>query len=340
MGLLGWQNGGNCPPTNVPPFDRVRALALPHSTLRRWFVLAVKLLIVAVVLWLVRGTVEQSWNYLVDHPRSLRPNWMALSGGLYIIALLPEGLFWHWALRALGQDVGLLETLRAYYIGHLGKYVPGKAIAIVVRTALIQSHRVDTSIAVASVFLETLTMMAVGAFIAVPVLALRFTNNPAIIAAAVAAAIIAGLPTLPPVFSRLARLLGVGRSSPAVARKLAGFDYPMLICGWMAMVFGWVVMGTSLWAMLCGLDFPANLAQSWYLYTAIVAMAVVVGFAVVIFPAGFGTREAVFTLLLGPLVGGDDMALIVAVALRLTWLLAELLISAILYPMRWAFPRL
>ncbi len=212
-------------------------------------------------------------------------------------------------------------------------------MVIVLRTGLIHSLRVDTSIAVASVFLETLTMMAVGACIAVPVLALWFTHNPALIAAAVATAIVAGLPTLPPVFSRLSRVLGVGRSSPAVAQKLAGFDYRTLLCGWTAMVFGWIVMGTSLWAMLRGLDLPANWAESWHLYTAITAMAVVGGFAFMI-PGGLGPREAVFTVLLAPLVGGDAMALLVAAALRLTWLLAELLISAILYPVRWLLPEM
>jgi hypothetical protein len=308
-----------------------------HPTLRRWIVLAVKLLIVAVVLWLAWGTMRQSWHDLREHPRPLRLDWLALSGGLYLIALLPEGLFWHWALKALGQDVGLLETLRAYYIGHLGKYVPGKAMVIVLRTGLIHSHRVDTSIAVASVFLETLTMMAVGACIALPVLAIWCTHNPVLIAAAVATAIVAGLPTLPPVFSRLARLLGVGRLSPAVARKLAGFDYRTLLCGWAAMVCGWVVMGTSLWAALRGLDFEANLGQCWYLYTAIVAMAVVGGFVSMI-PGGAVVREGVFTALLVPLVGGGDEALLVALALRFAWLLAELVISAILYSARWVFP--
>ena len=38
----------------------------------------------------------------------------------------------------------------------------------------------------------------------------------------------AGLPTLPPVFSRLARLAGVGRGNPAAAEKLAGLRYPLL----------------------------------------------------------------------------------------------------------------
>ena len=296
--------------------------------------MAAKLLIVAVVLFLAWGTMRQSWNYLVEHPRPLAFNWLALSGGLYLLALLPEGLFWHWALKALGQDVGLLETLRAYYIGHLGKYVPGKAMVVVLRTGLIHSQRVDTGIAVASVFLETLTMMAVGACIAVPILAIWFTHNPVVVIGAVATALAAGLPTLPPVFSRLARLLGVGRLSPEVAQKLAGFNYRTLIYGWAAMVFGWVVMGTSLWAALHGLDMEANLERWWYLYTAIVALAVVGGFASMI-PGGLGSREVVFTLLLGPLVGGEGMSLIVAFALRLTWLLAELLISAILYSLPW-----
>jgi uncharacterized membrane protein YbhN (UPF0104 family) len=170
-------------------------------------------------------------------------------------------------------------------------------------------------------------------------LAAWFSHNPAFLAAAAGTAIVAGLPTLPPVFSRLARWLGVGRLSPAVAQKLAGFDYRTLICGWAVMALGWVVMGMSLWAIVCGLDFEASLAQSWYLYTAIAAMAVVVGFASMI-PGGLFAREAVFTGLLGPLLGGDAQALIVAAALRLTWLLAELLISAILYPMRWLFPPL
>ncbi len=296
--------------------------------------MAAKLLIVAVVLFLAWGTMRQSWNYLVEHPRPLAFNWLVLSGGLYLLALLPEGLFWHWALKALGQDVGLLETLRAYYIGHLGKYVPGKAMVVVLRSGLIHSQRVDTGIAVASVFLETLTMMAVGACIAVPILAIWFTHNPVVVIGAVATALAAGLPTLPPVFSRLARLLGVGRLSPEVAQKLAGFNYRTLIYGWAAMVLGWVVMGTSLWAALHGLDMEANLERWWYLYTAIVALAVVGGFASMI-PGGLGSREVVFTLLLGPLVGGAGMSLIVAFALRLTWLLAELLISAILYSLPW-----
>ncbi len=213
-----------------------------HSaTARRWIILAVKLLVVVVLLWFVRGKIEESWTEFRLNPRPMHAEWIALSAGLYIVALLPEGLFWHWALRSLGQSVGLFETLRAYYIGHLGKYVPGKAMVIVLRIGLLYG-RADTGIAVASVFLETLTMMAVGACIAVPVLAIWFLHDWRFLAAAVVCAAAAGLPTLPPVFSRLAKLLGVGRSSPGVAEKLAGFKYRTLAAGWVIMVLAWIAM--------------------------------------------------------------------------------------------------
>ena len=185
---------------------------------RKWLFLAVNLLIVAIIAWFVRGTIRGAMEQLGSRWRDLSPWWLAASGVLYLLGLLPEGLFWHRALTALGQRTGLGETLRAYYIGHLGKYVPGKAMVVVLRTGLIHSRGVDTSLVVASVFLEALTMMAVGACIATPILAVWVSDDPRLLAAAVVMMVLAGLPTLPPVFSRLARLAGVGRSNPAAAK--------------------------------------------------------------------------------------------------------------------------
>ena len=118
--------------------------------------------------WAIHQTIAGAWANLSAHPKQLwaiRPGWLLVSALLYLVGILPEGLFWHRALRSLGQDVPLGRTLRAYYIGHLGKYVPGKAMVVVMRTGLVCGPGVDASIAAASVFLETLTMMAAGAFL-------------------------------------------------------------------------------------------------------------------------------------------------------------------------------
>ncbi len=302
----------------------------PRPPWRRWTATACKLLVVAVVLWFGWTTIVKAWDHMRTYPRPFHLGWFAASGGIYLLGLLPEGLFWYWALLAMEQAVGLSETLRAYYIGHLGKYVPGKAMVVVLRTGLLSSHRVDASIAIASVFLETLTMMSVGAAVSVPILAISYAHKPAFIVAAVLTAIAAGLPTLPPVFVWMARFLGVGRSSPIVAEKLLKLGFPTLVSGWVAMTLGWFVMGASLWAVLHALSLEADLVSNWHLYTAIVAMSVVLGFVSMI-PGGFFAREAVLVGLLGPMVGGAETALVVAAAFRLAGLLAELLISIILY---------
>lgn len=298
-------------------------------TRQKCLLVAVKLSIVAVLVWFIGRTIRGAMDQLGERSWDFAPGWLAASGALYLLGLLPEGLFWHRVLRALGQDAGLGETLRAYFIGHLGKYVPGKAMVIVLRTGLIHSHRVDTGLAVASVFLETLTMMSVGACIAAAILAVGFAENRLLLAAAIVVIPLAGLPTLPPVFSRLARWAGVGRSNPAAAEKLAGLRYRTLLGGWVAMAAGWVLMGASLWAVLHAMHAPADLGQM-HIYTATVAMAVVGGFVSMI-PGGLFAREAVLIGILGHQLGDAATALIAAALLRLVWLVAEVVISTILY---------
>ena len=129
---------------------------------KRWILAAIKLLIVVVVLWCVRRTLVDGWEQLGEYRWRLDFWWLAAAGGLYLLGTLLCGIFWHRTLRALGQDVSLPQALRAYYIGHLGKYVPGKAMVVILRAGLVRGQGVDTALAAASVFFETLTMMAVG----------------------------------------------------------------------------------------------------------------------------------------------------------------------------------
>ena len=297
---------------------------------RKWLFLAVKLLIVVLVVWFIRSAAVEAVARLRERPLRLAPAWLTVAGLLYLAGLLPEGLFWHRVLRALGQEVGLGETLRAYLIGHLGKYVPGKAMVVVLRTGLIRSQRVDTGLVVASVFLETLTMMSVGAFLAAAILVVAFPEHGLFVGLAIVIMGLAGLPTLPPVFARLARLAGVGRSSPAVAERLAGLRYRLLGGGWAANAVGWLLMGASLWAVLRAMGPTPELWAQWHLDTAAVAVAVVGGFVSMI-PGGLLVREAVLTGLLSRQLGDPALALIAAAALRLVWLVAEVLISSMLY---------
>ena len=300
------------------------------SRSRRWLTRLLKLIVFALVAWGIARTVQSSLADLRGHEWSLEPGYLALSGGLYLLGYLPSGIFWFAILRATGQQPRLLETLRAYYIGHLGKYVPGKAMVVVLRTGLIQSHRVDPAVAVVSVFLETLTMMAVGAFVAAAILLAVLPQNGLLALLAVGLMIAAGLPTLPPVFRRLSHQVTSRTRRAETEVRLEGVTFPLMLAGWLGNLLGWALLGLSLWAAVRGVgDSQAAPLTLLPVFTASVALAVVAGFLSLI-PGGAMVRELILAQIMAPVVG-QAVALVSAVVLRLVWLVSELAISVILY---------
>ena len=294
--------------------------------------LPIKLLVVLLLIWFVRGTILSGLEKLQEHPLQISPGWLFAGGGLYLAGLFFAGAFWLRTLRQLGQEPRWYETLRAYYIGHLGKYVPGKALVVLIRAGLIRSRRVEMGIAAASVFFETLTMMSVGAFWAAAILAIYYRHHPLLALVAVGLMVGAGLPILPPIFRRLVRLTRVGRSDPLAAAKIDRLGWRLLVEGFLLMTATWLLLAASYWAVLQGMGVEnLNRWESIPLLLAAVSLAMVAGFLSLI-PGGAVVRELVLTELMVPRFG-SAVALASAVLLRLVWLGAELALSAILYPL-------
>jgi len=304
---------------------------------RRWLPAAVSLLILVVVVWFVGRTIVEAWSQLGQHPWQFHAGWIVAAGGLYLLALLPPALFWFASLRALGQHPYFWEAMRAYYIGHLGKYVPGKAMVVVIRAGLIGGHRVDFGVAAASVFLETLTWFAVGSFLAAGYLVATASRTDTVFWAALALMIATGLPTLPAVFPRLARLAGVGRTNPEIVEKLHRLSHGTILLGWFLMAVGWVLMGAGYWATLRALGFSeVALGAELPRFTAAVALATAAGFVAIFIPAGVGVREAALVKIIIPYLRGvtqqpELVAWAAALLLRLVSVVSELGISGILY---------
>lgn len=295
----------------------------------RWIV---KLLIVGAVIYGIRGSLAAGLRQLGEHEWSLRPAWLALGGVLYLASTLPAGVFWWRVLLVMGQKPRLGEALRAYFIGHLGKYVPGKALVVILRAGLVGGQRVDPVIAGVGVFVETLTMMAVGAFLAAAILPLWFRsqeqNNLILLSLGLMAMV--AVPTIPPIFRRILRFTPVLRKDAGRLSCLDNLRAATLLQGWLLMAIGWCITGTSLWAVLHGVGAdPIEFGRQLPLYTATVALANVVGFLSMI-PGGAFVREAVLMKLLEGSFGVGP-ALAATIVLRLVWLVAEVLISVILY---------
>jgi uncharacterized membrane protein YbhN (UPF0104 family) len=301
-----------------------------------WVKVAVRIVVLSLVVGGIWHTVAGARDEFVASgfsPRNLNYGWLATAGLLYLLGSFPACCFWRSALVAMGQHPPWLQTIRAYYIGHLGKYVPGKALVVVLRTGLIKSDRVDATVAATSVFVETLTMMAVGAVVAAAILAIGFRDQtlPLLLALGLAAA--AGIPTLPPIFQRVVRLLQVRRANPAIEAAIEGLDFPLMFKGWLMMAVGWLLMGLSLWATLQATPAAVDqLTNPWHdipLITACAGLAMVAGFLSLI-PAGLGPREWVIITLLVPAYG-PVAGIVSAVLLRLVWMTSEVLFAGVLY---------
>src|SRR5439155_26520624 len=98
--------------------------------------------------------------------RSWRPGWLVLSAVLYLLGLGFSAFYWYRLLVALGQRPSFLSTVRAHYIGQMGKYLPGKAWALFLRSNLVRSPTTRVGVAVLTSFYEVFLTMLSGALLA------------------------------------------------------------------------------------------------------------------------------------------------------------------------------
>src|SRR5829696_1167959 len=130
--------------------------------------LALKTAVGLVVLWAVGRHAYQTWHRLREQGGTLRvePAWFALSVALYLVGLAAFGVFFERIMKASATPVRLGPAVRAYLISHLGKYVPGKALVVVMRVGLVTPYGARAATAAFATLYETLDMMAAGGLVA------------------------------------------------------------------------------------------------------------------------------------------------------------------------------
>ncbi|MGL4514007.1 MAG: lysylphosphatidylglycerol synthase transmembrane domain-containing protein [Lacipirellulaceae bacterium] len=311
---------------------------------------ALKLLLVAAVCWFVAGAARDAWADLATRRITLRPGLAVASGAVFLLSGLPMAWFWRKTLLALEQPAPLWPTVSAYFVSQIAKYVPGKGAVIVLRLARMRRFGGSLRTQAASVFYETLTVMAVGGVLAAGLVAVRqeaVGAAPSGWMAALALALGAGcaLPTLPPVARWLVGRLAGGRqaaggdpagddaaeqTAAATSKALArGLTWRLMAQGWLAATITWIGYGASLWLAAWSVGGPGpdgwGLATLWVLAAA---LPVVAGFLAML-PGGLVVREALGLELLSPALG-PGVALATTIAVRLVWLAAEGAICVIL----------
>lgn len=300
---------------------------------KRRLLLVAKLAIMALAVWFVGRALMKSWADLEGRFDWAKLNWALLlfAAALYPIGQLPFGWFWRRVLRGLGYELPLSKVLRAYYVGLLGRYIPGKAMVIVIRGGLLARYGVRPATAAVSVFYETLTMMAVGSAVGVVMLLWKFPERQTWLATAIVTMLVTGVPTIPAVREFLIKKLRRGKLDSESSHDVKRPGFASLLMCWGVVAVGWFLMGTSIAVTMQAAGFAASASwwDQWAVGTAAAALSVVLGFLSFI-PVGLGVREAVLITVLSGMYG-ETAAPVGAVLVRLVWLLSEVVVSVILY---------
>lgn len=270
---------------------------------------------------------------LRDH--AFHPGLLATSAGLYLFGLSMWGIYWFRLMRLFDQPVKLPVALRAYFLGQLGKYVPGKAWALIVRADQAAGPGVNFGVSVVTAFYEVFTSMASGALVAAVVFyfeppVFRGYDFPPHFTGLILLAV-CGLPLLPGVFNFMATRLG--RRFPSLdVLHMPRMRLPVLLQGIVLCGVGWAAMGLSLWACLAAVVDPLpELTIGWWAYSsAIVGLAYALGFAAFVLPAGAGVREWVLVEFLLCVTPSRGLLAAAVLLLRLAWTIGEIAMAATL----------
>ena len=183
-----------------PPLAPGSALMSHRPLVKKWVPALAKLALVGLLAWFLRGTLSKTMADLREHELHVQWQWLVVAGIAYLAASLPNAIFSAQVIAATDHPVSWFTALRAYYVSAIGKYVPGKAMVLVLRAAIMRETMVPVTVITVGVFYETLTNMAVGSAVALLNLLNRLSDPQMQLfaAGALVALLATGLPTLPP----------------------------------------------------------------------------------------------------------------------------------------------
>ena len=320
---------------------------------------ALRLLILGIVGFFFWMTLRKAWGQIAASEVSL--DWQKVGWVMLVVsvlsgmaALMPACIAWQKILDDFGQKIAWKDSFYAYFLGHFGKYVPGKAMAVILRVGALHRHGVAARPAILSVFIETLTAIASGALLGA--ILVQFVQVPHSLRIASLISIPFAIVALLPypfrwVVHRVAKSR-IGKMPPKIA---AAIDGQMMFRTVFASMLGWLLQGTSLWLVMLALrpavlygiseeamqvvgqmavggQMPVDLLMAgqgiaglfhlWVVCVASMSLGAFVGF-ISLLPGGAVARELASTWVMSSVVA-EPIALLATVIVRVTSILAEM----------------
>jgi glycosyltransferase 2 family protein len=277
----------------------------------------VRLVVLVAFLGALAWSLTTQWGVVRPLLGQLSPPSLGAALAAVAAGVLATFLCWREVLADLGGRLPALAGARVFFLGQLGKYLPGSLWPVMAQMELGRDYQVP----------ERASGSAVGVFLLVVVgtgLAVAAAGAPLLGPDALHAYwwLLAVLPLwllvlLPPVLNRLLALVMrlAGRPPLPVPLSATGI---LRAAGWA--LASWLAYGLHVWVLAgqLGAGGPLLVAR----VTGAFAAAWCAGFLLVVAPAGAGVREAALVLLLGGVLTRPQ-ATVVAVVSRLLFVVGD-----------------
>lgn len=284
---------------------------------------AVRLLFLLVALGFGVWAVAGQWTAVSEGFSRL--SWLELAGSFVAVlgALAAGMLMWRALLDDLGSPLAFPDAAKIFFVGQLGKYIPGSLWPVLAQMEMGKDHGIPRARSAAAFFLTYPIYLASGLLVAavtLPMLAGASVARYAwllllipLLAVALHPKVVNGL-----IAFGLRRLRRSPLERPLTRRGI------LTSAGWA--LAGWAAYGVHLALIVHGLG--AAGADAVILSFGAFALAWCLGFLVVIAPAGAGVREVAMVAALAPVLDRGS-AIAAALCSRLIVSVGDLVCAAL-----------
>lgn len=277
----------------------------------------------AAAMFYVGRRLSQDWPDASDALADAELGWVALAVVCGVLAMTSIGWGWRAVLRLLGVQAPTGRVVAWYYVGEMGKYLPGSVWPILGRGELARRGGVPRTRAYASVALSLALLYLAGLFVAAAFLPFALSGG--------------GFSGW--MLFLLALPVGVGLLHHDVLgylvsllQRLTKRSIDLEIPQWresLALVARyvptWLFIGTATWAVARSLTPDASYPK--VMFSSVLSW--IAGFLAIPVPAGAGIREAVLTATSG-LDGG--IAAATAIVARILFVLVDVIGAVVCAP--------
>ena len=277
----------------------------------------VGLVLALIAIAFVARTLLRDRDEIADALEQARTGWLVAAFLVAAVGMVAIALPWRRALRLLGGDLPLGQLVARYFVGEIGKYVPGGVWPILGRGELARRHGVRRVAAYGSVALSLVALYLAAMFVVVATLPALLSGDDGTGPVAVVLLLPVGLVALHP---------GVLTAALRFVERITHRHVDLELPSWRQSVTlvslyvpAWVAIAAATCVVARALDPGADV---WQVGAAAV-LSWVVGFVLVPVPGGVGVREAAFVAAAGSLDPG--IAAATAVAARALFIVVDVL---------------